>query len=627
MDKSNNNLVFISFDADSAGQLIGKAVLNDDPEEMAAVSERIELGNRLFNRWIRERNGKTYSSGGDQGVYSVDEKYINELEELRIDYHYATKLTVSIGIGKHLSESGQALLMAKLKGKDQIVFFDKKTKEEIKEVKKRANKGGFKSMEEQKLSVYLKKGEGTPQPLDSTDAKLHEESCPYCKQTDGVDPDHCKWCHDADAVAGEDSCPYCQNDPSMGAKEPELAEEDCTFCKEMDAEGQQDCKFCQEGPDSLVSADSDNTVAEAGSQDEKDEYSKMGMSPPEIGKPNPSDEPPIGQNAPMDTEPNEFPEEGSPSGKSDPRLDGSIDPEDNHSREALTSIADQIKDEGTPVASQIDAVDDTDLPSGNDMEGNVSHPPGYDQNLPQDMGTGGTNPPSDDEHAEGEEPDLSEVLEEGLNDHADGIQREKAINTVSQALMQFKKAKQSLEDTRMQNPQLYQASISMLKAMIEMATLLGLGTPNAAPMPDNSGMQPQSGQTDSNLGQEQASLAPPQEEQNDEWQDPFPAHPDHGGQLKPGHAPSGNTDSSMAQTNADGTGSPKGAVGQPIGKLSAKNTTKHVARTPMPVGSVNAQGQQKVEDSNGKVRFIDRKNGLVQGPSGAPVKPPKRTGN
>jgi hypothetical protein len=44
----------------------------------------------------------------------------------------------------------------------------------------------------------------------------------------------------------------------------------------------------------------------------------------------------------------------------------------------------------------------------------------------------------------------------------------------------------------------------------------------------------------------------------------------------------------------------------------------------MPVGSINAQGQQKIQDANGKVRFIDRKHGMVQGPSGAPIKPPKR---
>lgn len=71
-----------------------------------------------------------------------------------------------------------------------------------------------------------------------------------------------------------------------------------------------------------------------------------------------------------------------------------------------------------------------------------------------------------------------------------------------------------------------------------------------------------------------------------------------------------------------------GTIGQPIGKLSSKHTTKHVARTTMPPGAVNAKGQQKVIDSKtGKTRWIDRKQGMVQGPSGVPVKSPTRGGN
>lgn len=67
-----------------------------------------------------------------------------------------------------------------------------------------------------------------------------------------------------------------------------------------------------------------------------------------------------------------------------------------------------------------------------------------------------------------------------------------------------------------------------------------------------------------------------------------------------------------------------GIIGQSVGKLSSKHTTEHVARTTMPPGSINAKGQQKIVDNQGKVRFIDRKQGMVQGPSGAPIKAPKR---
>jgi hypothetical protein len=61
-----------------------------------------------------------------------------------------------------------------------------------------------------------------------------------------------------------------------------------------------------------------------------------------------------------------------------------------------------------------------------------------------------------------------------------------------------------------------------------------------------------------------------------------------------------------------------------VGKLSAKHTTKHVARTPIPVGGINAKGQVKAQDNQGKIRFIDMKEGRVMGAAGVPVKPEKR---
>lgn len=68
---------------------------------------------------------------------------------------------------------------------------------------------------------------------------------------------------------------------------------------------------------------------------------------------------------------------------------------------------------------------------------------------------------------------------------------------------------------------------------------------------------------------------------------------------------------------------PEGLSG--VGKLSAKHATKHVARTPIPPGGVNAKGQKKVTDpKTGKIRFIDMKHGMVQSATGVPVRPPSR---
>jgi hypothetical protein len=636
MGSPDKNLVFISLDADNAGNRIGRAVLADDPDEMSRISERISLGNKLVERWARERNGRCLSSGGDQGVYSIDKQYLHELEQLRKDYHFITQLTVSIGIGEHLSESGQALLVAKLLGKDRIVFFDKETKKKIQQIKKAAKKGRYKSMEEQKIAeANFKKNELIKAESDG-------DLCPYCETSDGVDPDHCKFCHDVETQEGEETCPYCkgsQNDPSLGPKEPEIADEDCAFCKEQDVKRigatKEACPYCGNEPAaSLVSPDSNDETAIPGSEEEQEQYDRMGMHPPEIGKPSLEDHAPIGQNAPMDTVPKGDPD---PNQRLDDQRDVEviagnatgpdaidaannnlqatsenavsenntiIDPEDNHSKDALTNIAEQIRTEGTPIAGQRDRIGDENIPSGTAMEGNISRPDGYSQDVPSDMGEEGPNPLSDNSNSEdNENPDFGILLEEGLDKHAQSIQKEKAVQMVSQALVEFKSCKDILEQNKMQMPQLYQGCISILKAMIELAGVLNLGGSD----------QP------TELGQEQAALVEEATPEENTYQDPFPTHPDHGGEPKPEHH------KSASQTNADGTGSPSGgAVGQSIGKLPTSATTKHIARTVIPENGITSKGQQKITDKSGTTRFIDLKQGRVMGEAGVPVKPPKR---
>lgn len=553
------HFMYFSYDGDGIGRKVGRSILANDIDELRHISHLIEAGHALIQRWVKDRAGIWINGGGDEGNAAVAPEYVEELEQVRKDYEYLVGATISIGVGKSPSEAGRALLIAKLKGKNQIVEFSEATEREIEAIKRRAKKGAMKSMEEYKLAeAYLNKSES-------------EELCPYCQQTDGIDLNHCKFCHDAEAVEGAETCPFCAEGSS------DLGENNCEFCKEGDQNAQESCPYCKEGQHSDLSPQptaAEEDMANRSKQAEQTEA--MEMNSPAIDKPDPVGEAPVPA-PPMAAQ-------ASP-------MDG-IDPEDNSSKDALSAIATQIESEGNPTQMQVNAVDDADVSSGDEMEGNVSRPEGYGQNTPGDMGTGGANGPEEN----GDEPDLSSILEEGLDHNADGIQREKAIQMVSQALAQFKGCKDILEAARAQTPQLYQASITMLKAMIEMASMMGLG---------QSG--PALGQNSAELGQNQAALTPQQEE--NEWHNPFPAHPDQGGEAKPGHAPS----------SAEG-----GAVGQPIGKLSAKHTTEHVARTPMPPGAVNAKGQQKVVDDQGKTRFIDRKNGMVQGPSGAPIKPPKR---
>ena len=317
-----------------------------------------------------------------------------------------------------------------------------------------------------------------PSQQDAVDQD--EADCPYCEQTDGIDHDNCPYCQEDDANDHSD-CPYCQE-----TEEHEGSEEDCQYCQDDQGAGAMGIGPMVSNPTTTRS----------------DDFAGQDLDPPQIaqqdGTTNPSQL--LG---------------GSNNSAPNPDMNaqgGGIPEDDTTSQQALQQIADEIETtlpNGQADPASMKDMDDSDMPSGNDVEGNISRPDNFDQNVPGDMGLA-----EDDESA----PDLSGVLQEGLDSHADGIQREKVIQMASQALQGFKTCRDVIEKAKDQAPQLYNSSIMMLKAMIEMAKMLGLGDEV------EQGGDPSQG----------GEAAP----EDDQWNDPFPTHPDNGGQAKPGHAPS-----------------------------------------------------------------------------------------
>lgn len=477
-----------------------------------------------------------------------------------------------------------------------------------------------------------------------------EENCPWCQQTDGVDPTHCKLCHEMEQPNGEE-CPLC-------AQTNQGVQDDCPLCMEHDTV-QDGCALCAEQQASLESApslkpapadddfnldnpqsmpspgqpemmsgdnhaanqleekedtdhlreqaprinspDSMNSQAPHGSAEEKAQYDEMGMNPPITGKPTPgNDNSPAGLGEGVNSDAYGTTETPVAPGHAEGQEAESgqviIPSEDTHSKEALQAIAEQIEHEtadGKPDPNQIDDADIVD----NGTEGNVTRPEGYDSNIPGDMGMDSEHPDDSEDH-----PDLSMVLKESLDSQSQDIDKEKVRDMVGQALEGFKASKQIVEKAKEQAPDFYKANIAMLAAMIKMSEMLGLHE-------NPEGEAPEEEAQETLEGEPIEEVPNGTESQENEWNDPFPLHPDHGGVAKPGHSPS----------SEEG-----GTIGQPIGKLPAK-ATAHVARETIPEGGVNAKGQQKVTDSQGTIRFINRKQGMVQGPMGVPVKPPKRT--
>lgn len=599
-----SNQLYLTYDGDGCGKKVGRAIMANDEKALHEWSAKIDLGHEIVNHWVAEHGGKRISGGGDEGSFKLPEEAVENIEELRKDYYYATDITISVGIGSSLSEAGRSLLAAKFRGKDQVARYDESVEKDIEKAKKKVKKGKA-SQEEYKLAeAYLKKVEGE----NMADQNLEQE-CKYCDESDGVDPSHCKYCHDNEQAASGNDCPFCEENAQ------EAQGSDCPYCAE-NAEDADACPFCEDDKASgeklpetaeqdnhaaeqntkIQSPDSNDASAPAGSQEERDQASEMGMNPPVEGKPelgNNSSPVGIGQANPMDNTAG-APVEPPGAQADEVQANDSLIPEEGaHSKESLQAIAQKIEGEdaeGQPEDKQVaDQIDDTEV-VGDETEGNASRPDGFGANTPGDVGLDSEHPQEEDADA-----DLSGVLQEGLDNNADDIKREKARTMIGQALSGFKANKQVLEAAKEQAPDFYNASIAMLAAMINMAEMLGL-----------------KGGGDSDLGAEQPG-------QENEWHDPFPTHPDKGGEPKPGHA----------APKEGAAEAPKGdaPIGQPIGKLPSK-ATHHVARTPMPPGAVNAKGQQKVIDpKTGKTRFIDRKQGMVQSTTGVPIKPPKRDDN
>lgn len=453
--------------------------------------------------------------------------------------------------------------------------------------------------------------------MDKPNEAAHSESCPYCKALEAAnDP-------------AEGACPYCakmENPPAVAQSECKYcaAMEDNTGCKYCDAMNSapqasgcaycadmahrdQECQYCGDAPNT-------NNPTTTNSED----FAGQGLDAPAMPKPIPGEDP-QGQITPMDDttnnnanlDPNgngEVNVQTAPVGPCIPLDQPKESVQLDHSKEALMNIASQIEQgQGIPIPgagpgpqgqAEAQSIDQADLAVGTDMQDNVSRPAGYGDNQPGDMGVGENGDQTDS-------PDLGNVLQEGLDAHADNIQREKVVQMVSQALQGFKASKQIVERAQTQAPQLYQASIMMLKAMIEMAKMLGLGP-----------------QEDPNANPSSGS----------EWQNPFPTHPDQGGAPVPGHAPSagsastngdantGNEWNNPFPTHPDNGGD--STIGQPIGKLPTSATTPHVAKEPIAEGGINAKGQKKITDpETGKVKMVDMKEGRVLNNEGTPVKP------
>jgi hypothetical protein len=423
--QQNAGHLFMAYDGDNAGRLVGQAILADDPQSLHEASSRIEHGHEIVRDWVQAQGGQVISGGGDEGTFVIPAQAINDIETLRKDYQYATDLTMTVGVGKSLSEAGKALMVGKFRGKDQVCQYDESIEAELEKAKADIA-GGTATDEEKKLGeAYLK-----PEGEKMNESENTHDDCQYCAEmteNNTPDMDHCKYCHDLPAETdSEPHCQYCAEADQNQVSDHAHTGDDCQYCADANANTAQDhehseenCQYC-----------ADAAAQPAETHEHTGDNCAYCASAPQAATP-----------------------ESNQTGSSS----------------EMQQIAQQIEagpsDQESPASIVAGMTGPEDMP-GTEMQDGTSHPADYQQDVPGDMGMA--------EGAPTEGPDLSQVLQTGLDSHAGNIQKERVIQIVSEALEGFKGCKDLLEKAKGQAPQLYSSSIAMLKAMIEMAKLLGL---------------------------------------------------------------------------------------------------------------------------------------------------------
>ncbi len=515
MDKIKPGMFYIAADGDGIGKLVGRAVIADDVEELHKVSNRIDAAQDFILHWCKENDDIKISGGGDEFTAAIPQKALSKLEGLRKSVEKSFGYTISVGVGSSLSEAGTSLLVAKLRGKDRIVYFNKKIEEDINKAKKRVKEGNA-SQEEYKLSeAYLEKAEHMLCNLHKKENhkkhshKLHKheegfhdsaatesDDCPYCADNEDNRTDDCAYCQDldaeenADGTAGMHDCDACKDYDAANQETGEI--DNCPYCQEEPLEvggnsGVDGCPYCES--ETIGQAEA-GTPAEQGAEDHhqcncpncpKNDQTDLAVE--DMAAQHPDDCPECQEmyGDAVENQPDQ-------TGQGDPNLQG------HETAEEVLDLLDQEPGTGgqTP-AQEAQKIDNTEMPQGQQMKDGTSVTDDFGQAQKNDIPDSDTSMSEDQPDMTGDQPDMTGVLQSGLDDHANEQKKQQVLDMVGQTLAGFKANKASLEATKEQNQALYNSCIQMLKSMIALCDLLGL-KPQAAPtqaMPEQAPPQPE----------------------------------------------------------------------------------------------------------------------------------------
>ena len=104
--------VFLTLEGDDTGLQTGRAVSTDDPELLARIAQGVSRGHDGLRSWALSTGGRIIDTAGGV-VLELPAAALADLPGVRRLYQDATGATLSVGVGKTLSQSAKALLAAK----------------------------------------------------------------------------------------------------------------------------------------------------------------------------------------------------------------------------------------------------------------------------------------------------------------------------------------------------------------------------------------------------------------------------------------------------------------------------------------------------------------------------------
>jgi len=295
------------------------------------------------------------------------------------------------------------------------------------------------------------------QPKDNHGAEIPEDQrnddCDMCQDLDAQE--------NADGTAGMHDCPECSDYDAKNNGDNDGCPECLAYDNEQNETGENDgCPEC----------------AQYDAQDGVVDDMSMGQAHPEVTDDaqgiHPNDCPQC-QKLYSDASENQ----PAQTGQEDPNLQG------HETAEEVLDMLDQEPGKGVPPSEEAKQIDDTEMPQGDQMKGGTAVTDNFGPAQKNDISdadkdfqeqTGGDPAVQENQDGQEDSPDMRDVLQGGLDEHAQEQKKNQVVDMVAQTLQGFKANKEFLETAKEQNPGLYQSTIQMLKAMISLCELLGL---------------------------------------------------------------------------------------------------------------------------------------------------------